>query len=87
MIKITLILSIFLFISCGQQANDQSEESTDIWQYQSTEISNDLQDLHFYDTTSGWIAGRDGLLMNSSDSGRSWQSGGPPRHCWHCSRS
>ncbi|HEY5803531.1 MAG TPA: YCF48-related protein [Lysobacter sp.] len=49
-----------------------SDDHGTTWQQAKVPVSSDLTALHFVDANDGWAVGHDGVILHTSDGGRSW---------------
>jgi photosystem II stability/assembly factor-like uncharacterized protein len=49
-----------------------SDDAGEKWQQSEVPVSADLVAVHFPDAEAGWAVGHDGVILNSTDGGRTW---------------
>ena len=49
-----------------------SDDAGKTWQQADVPVSSDLVAVHFPDAERGWAVGHDGVVLNSTDGGRTW---------------
>ena len=49
-----------------------SDDAGEKWQQAEVPVSADLVAVHFPDAEAGWAVGHDGVVLNSTDGGRTW---------------
>ena len=65
------ILQLAILFQIFFVANVQSQST---WQTQSAPVSTDLISVCFTDTSHGWIASENGMILYTEDAGKDWQS-------------